>query len=101
MPRIELWVKTEYPKAKQRARILRKFMDESELGAVSDVKVDEVANKTEDMSAADLRRLVGDAQNVWAAGNGEETVEGALDEAVRQLRKMRDEVDQFMKTMYT
>jgi len=99
--RIELWVKTEYPKAKQRARILRKFMDESELGAVSDAKVDEVANKTEDMSAADLRRLVGDAQNVWAAGNGEETVEGALDEAVRQLRKMRDEVDQFMKTMYT
>ncbi|QDZ24160.1 AAA ATPase [Chloropicon primus] len=107
--RIELWLKLEYPMAKDRAKILTKYLSASEkcpaLGKVSKQKIDQIANRTEDFSAADLRRCVKDCQNILASshsqsGEEEQDPGKVLEKAVHDLRKMRDEVESFMKQMY-
>lgn len=123
--RIELWLKLEHPKAKQRAVILENLLRREsrsingakslpELADVDLKTIRKVANKTEDFSAADLRRLVKDTRNMLAyreakktsaksdeqGEEGEEGVGETLEKAVENLRRMRDEVESFMRQMY-
>ena len=82
-----------------------------DLKTISQKAINRLSDKTEDFSAADLRRLVSDAQNILAskkaaaeAGTLEAadvpSAADALEQAVEDLRKMRDEVESFMKQMY-
>jgi len=129
--RIELWLKTEYPKGKQRAKILKKLLKEQgqkvpDLLTISDRRINQIADRTEDFSPADLRRVIQDARNILASAketaavdkveeseemkeshnNDEkkkkklETPDEVLERACEDLRRMRDEVESFMKQMY-
>jgi len=129
--RIELWLKTEYPKGKQRAKILKKLLKEQgqkvpDLLTISDRRINQIADRTEDFSPADLRRVIQDARNILASAketaavdkveeseemkeshnNNEkkkkklETPDEVLERACEDLRRMRDEVESFMKQMY-
>ncbi len=114
-----------YPKGKQRAKILTKVLREEGGGPrglaalleISERRIRQIADRTEDFSPADLRRVVKDARNLIASKlrrreSESERAGGAesapmpvcpgdeLEEAVEQLRRMRDEVESFMKQMY-
>jgi len=124
--RIELWLKTEYPKGKQRLEILKKLIQEqaaqggNQLLDISERRLRQIADRTEDFSPADLRRVIKDCRNMLASqeakkrkldasqrtedeGNAEAQTPAAdevLEKAVEDLRKMRNEVEFFMKQMY-
>jgi len=106
--RIELWIKTERPGNKTRREMLKKILAE-EGGAlndspISETTVQELADRSEDWNAADLRRLVRDARNLlfYKQQKGEEfQTEKVLIEAHKDLRKMVEEVEYFQRQMYT
>mmetsp|Transcript_10465 Transcript_10465/g.28679 ORF Transcript_10465/g.28679 Transcript_10465/m.28679 type:complete len:519 (+) Transcript_10465:67-1623(+) len=106
--RIELWAKLEYPKGKQRSAILQKVLKEQgdHLPEIPVSRINQIADRTEDFSPADLRRVVKDARNIYASKKmktGDDKpikADEVLEEAVESLRRMRDEVESFMKQMY-
>ena len=105
--RIELWVKLEYPGNRKRLAILEKLCAEERLDAMRGITGKElkyVADRTEDFSPADLRRVVKDTTNALsyrkAKGKKDKQAGDLLETSVENLRRMRDEVESFMKQLY-
>ena len=105
--RIELWVKLEYPGNRKRLAILEKLCAEERLEAMRGITAKElkyVADRTEDFSPADLRRVVKDTTNALAyrkaKGKKDKKAGDLLETSVENLRRMRDEVESFMKQLY-
>ncbi len=105
--RIELWLKLERPKGRQRLEILRKLTGDSPAPEVRDIPLGDlrtVADRTEEFSPADLRRIVKDTVNALAfersKGRTPAPAGELLEQAAEDLRKMRDEVESFMKQLY-
>lgn len=113
--RIELWLKTKLPNARQKQRILEKYIREDpgalELlgknGAVPDVKA--AASSSDHFCCADLRRVVSDAKMLaaWDSKRAEtesniSILEGQayLEKAAAAVRKMQDEVNENTRGIY-
>lgn len=73
--RIELWLKLEKPRARDRKAMIQKYVDLAQNSVAAGapqllrepLELDEVSGVCEDFVPADLRRLVCDARNVAAA----------------------------------
>lgn len=128
--RIELWLKTEPPKAREREAILRRYVDNAQ--AVEDsraaelagplpregrcglsaaaapgallrepLNMDDIARTSEGFVAADLKRIVCDARNAAAADGARKAGGEYLREAASDLRSMKEEVEGVLSRMYT
>merc|ERR1719221_539407 len=99
--RIELWLKLEKPRARERKAMLQKYVDQAHTSAAhgalellrAPLSLDEVATICEDFVPADLRRLVSDARNVAAAEGGKKAGGEYLRGAASELREMKEEVE--------
>mmetsp|Transcript_30514 Transcript_30514/g.71233 ORF Transcript_30514/g.71233 Transcript_30514/m.71233 type:complete len:537 (-) Transcript_30514:144-1754(-) len=106
--RIELWLKTEKPKARERKAILQKYVDKAKAQTSPDapdllrspLELEEVSRLCEDFVPADLRRLVSDARNVAAADGAKKDGAHYLKEAASDLKAMKDDVDGIVGRMY-
>lgn len=109
--RIELWLKMEKPKPRERKAILQTYISKAQ-AAVSDsaasallrepLEIDEVSQACDDMVPADLRRLVSDARLAAAADGAKKSGGSYLKDAAMDLRRMKEEVDGILgRRMYT
>mmetsp|Transcript_26768 Transcript_26768/g.49175 ORF Transcript_26768/g.49175 Transcript_26768/m.49175 type:complete len:527 (-) Transcript_26768:254-1834(-) len=106
--RIELWLKTEKPKAKARKVILQKYLDKAQAQTSPDapqllrspLELDEVSRLCEDFVPADLRRLVSDARNAAAVDGAKKDGCHYLKEAASDLKAMKDDVEGIVGRMY-
>lgn len=115
--RIELWLKTKLPDPKQKREILNKYIVEdpsamellSANGALPDVRA--AAQASDHFCCADLRRIVNDAKVIaaWertaggtAKDDGIKIADGAkfLEQAATAVRRMQDEIQENMRSMY-
>lgn len=107
--RIELWLKTEKPKTRERKAMLQHYVDAACRSSGQGVdellraplQLEEVVVACEDFVPADLRRLVSDARNVAAAESAKRSGGEYLREAAEDLRAMKEEVDGIVGRMYT
>lgn len=107
--RIELWLKTEKPKPKERAAIIQQYIQKSRAAAADDapellaapLELNEVAQVCDNFVAADLRRLVSDARNAAMADEVKKSGGHYLREAASDLRAMKEEVDGLVGRMYS
>eukprot|EP00932_Pfiesteria_piscicida_P022641 SRR837773.9390.p2 GENE.SRR837773.9390~~SRR837773.9390.p2 ORF type:complete len:219 (+),score=106.84 SRR837773.9390:76-657(+) len=104
--RMELWLKTERPKTRDRRAMLQHYLDAAGRGAADELlraplQLDEVVVACEDFVPADLRRLVSDARNAAAAEGARRSGGEYLREAAEDLRAMKEEVEGIVGRMYT
>jgi len=109
--RIELWLKTKLPDARQKRNILKKYIQEDaaalELlgseGAVPDVGT--AVQMSDSFCCADLRRVVNDAktQAAWDRHTGKKMKAGALylEQAAKSVKDMQNEVEDNSTSVYT
>jgi len=106
--RIELWLKTETPKAKDRRAMLQHYVDaaarsQGEGGTEllrPPLGLEEVVRASEDFVPADIRRIVSDARNAAAADGAKKAGEAYLGDAAKDLRAMKDDVEGLIGRMY-
>lgn len=112
--RIELWLKTEKPKARERKAILQSYVEraqaiEAEAASSAELEspllreplaIEEASAACEGFVAADLRRLVSDARNIAAADGSKKCGGEYLHKAATELRAMKEEVEGALM-MYT
>merc|ERR1712032_386206 len=99
--RIELWLKLEKPKARDRKAMLEKYASQAQSSASPTapellrppLQLDEISTICEDFVPADLRRLVSDARNLAAADCTKKSGGEYLREAASDLREMKEEVE--------
>lgn len=107
--RIELWLKLEKPKARDRSAIIQKYVQQAQGSADpgapellrAPLNLDEVSTVCEDFVPADLRRLVSDARNVAAADGAKKPGGEYLKEAASQVKEMKVEVDGLAGRMFS
>jgi ATP-dependent 26S proteasome regulatory subunit len=107
--RIELWLKLEKPKRRDRSAIIQKYVEQAQSSVAEDapellrapLDLEEVSTACEDFVPADLRRLVSDARNVSAADGAKKPGGEYLKEAASQLKDMKVEVDGLSGRMFT
>eukprot|EP00239_Pterosperma_sp_CCMP1384_P011583 CAMPEP_0197865624 /NCGR_PEP_ID=MMETSP1438-20131217/43770_1 /TAXON_ID=1461541 /ORGANISM="Pterosperma sp., Strain CCMP1384" /LENGTH=590 /DNA_ID=CAMNT_0043484113 /DNA_START=72 /DNA_END=1844 /DNA_ORIENTATION=- len=130
--RVELWVKTERPDGKKRLAMLKELLKNSGSGSsgssegetaddgdekgsegealeVEDKVLIEVADRTEDWNASDIRRLVKDMRNLIVrqetlGSQSSETMKTngqLLMQAYKDMKKMIADVELFQRHMYT
>jgi len=107
--RIELWLKLEKPRARDRRAMIQKYVDSAQKSVASGapellrapLDLDEVSTVCEDFVPADLRRLVSDARNVAAADGSKKSGGEYLKQAASDLRDMKIEVDGIAGRMFT
>mmetsp|Transcript_49263 Transcript_49263/g.104824 ORF Transcript_49263/g.104824 Transcript_49263/m.104824 type:complete len:528 (+) Transcript_49263:135-1718(+) len=107
--RIELWLKTEKPKTRERKAMLQHYVNKAALHESDTVKhllreplnLDRITTMCEDFVPADLRRLVSDARNLSAAEGAEKSGGDYLEEAAMDLRSMKEDVEGLIGRMYT
>jgi ATP-dependent 26S proteasome regulatory subunit len=107
--RIELWLKLEKPKKRDRSAIIQKYVEQAQNTVApgapellrAPLQLDEVSTVCEDFVPADLRRLVSDARNVSAADGAKKTGGEYLKDAASDLRDMKVEVDGLAGRMFT
>lgn len=99
--RIELWLKTDKPKPRERKAILQQYIDKSQKAAAADAEellrqpldLEEVSSACDSFVAADLRRLVSDARNAAMADGLKQSGGHYLKEAASDLRAMKEDVE--------
>lgn len=107
--RIELWLKLEAPRSRDRKAMIQKYVDQAQGLAAQDAPellraplgLDEVANVCDGFVPADLRRLVSDARSIAAADSSKKAGGEYLRDAASELREMKEEVDGITKRMFT
>jgi len=107
--RIELWLKTEKPKTRERKAMLQHYVDKAQRAAAPDaaellrppLELEQVTVACEDFVPADLRRLVSDARNAAAADGAKKHGGEYLREAAAELRSMKEAVEGLVGRMYT
>lgn len=107
--RIELWLKTEKPRTRERKAMLHKFVEQGQTLASPDAPallreplgLDEVASACDEFVPADLRRLVSDARNAAAADVARKSGNEYLKEAASDLRAMKEDVEGLVGRMYS
>eukprot|EP00930_Biecheleria_cincta_P069302 TRINITY_DN57055_c0_g1_i1.p1 TRINITY_DN57055_c0_g1~~TRINITY_DN57055_c0_g1_i1.p1 ORF type:complete len:404 (+),score=88.48 TRINITY_DN57055_c0_g1_i1:414-1625(+) len=107
--RIELWLKLEKPRARDRKAMIQKYVDLAQKSVAAGapqllkapLELDEVSTLCEDFVPADLRRLVCDARNVAAADGAKKNGGEYLKEAASDLRDMKAEVDGIAGRMFS
>merc|ERR1719189_2508082 len=107
--RIELWLKLEKPRARERKAMLQKYVEQAQKSAVvgapdllrAPLDLDEVTTMCEGFVPADLRRLVSDARNIAAADAMKKSGGEYLKEAASDLREMKEEVDGIAGGMFS
>jgi len=106
--RIELWLKTEKPKTKERKAMLQHYVETANRSAGEGTTellrpplgLEEVVRACEDFVPADIRRIVSDARNAAAADGAKKSGESYLHEAAEDLRAMKDDVEGLIGRMY-
>lgn len=107
--RIELWLKTDKPRAQDRKAILQKYVEKGQALAAPDAQqllrpplaLDDLSTLCEDFVPADLRRLVSDARNAAAADSAKKSGGEYLKEAASDLRAMKQDVEGLVGRMYS
>merc|ERR1711988_160202 len=107
--RIELWLKLEKPRPKDRKAMIQKYVDSAKKSVAPDapellrapMDLDEVSATCDGFVPADLRRLVSDARNMAAADGIKKNGGKYLQEAASDLKKMKDEVDGISGMLYS
>lgn len=94
--RIELWLEMKLPNVAARASILQTHLQGFPL-QLSDEEVQGVAQQTEELTGADLRRIVTDAKNLYgydvARKNDLKILHFYVEEAIQLLRKHRKQLE--------
>merc|ERR1712157_220868 len=107
--RIELWLKTEKPKARERKAMLQHYVDSANQSVVGEgtaeilrapLGLEAVVRICDDFVPADIRRIVSDARNAAAADGAKKSGETYLREAADDLRAMKDDVEGLIGRMY-
>merc|ERR1719343_1889057 len=91
--RIELWLKTEKPKTRERKAMLQHYVDTANRSASNGaaellrapLELEEVTMSCEDFVPADMRRLVSDARNAAAADGAKKSGGAYLKQAAMEL----------------
>lgn len=99
--RIELWLKTEKPKPRERKAIIQKYLDKAQkeiaIGSPELLRdpldLDDIVTACDNFVPADLRRIVSDARNAAAADGMKKSGGVYLKEAASDLRDMKDDVE--------
>jgi len=107
--RIELWLKLEKPKPRERRTILMKYISEAQQAVAHDqpellrkpLELDEVSTACADFVPSDLRRIVADARCASAADGSKKHGGEYLKDAASDLRRMKEEVEGWTGGMYT
>jgi len=107
--RIELWLKLEKPKPRERKTILSKYISEAQQAVAHDqpellrspLDLDEVSTACADFVPSDLRRIVADARCASAADGSKRCGCEYLKDAASDLRRMKEEVEGWTGGMYT
>merc|ERR1712110_621223 len=107
--RIELWLKTDKPKPRERKAILQQYVDKSQKAAAVEapellrapLELEEVSSACDSFVAADLRRLVSDARNAAVADGAKQNGGHYLKEAASELRAMKEDVEGLLGRMYS
>lgn len=94
--RVELWLEMKLPHEKARAGMIHKLMEGFGLEITSD-QLNDIINKTDGLTGADLKRLVADARNLHgydlATEAATKTAFEYLIDALEQLKRFREQLD--------
>ncbi len=94
--RVELWLEMNLPDEAARAAIIRSYVDALPL-SLSEEEINRLAEKTDKLTGADLRRVVTDAKNLYGYDIAQEKKPESFffyfDEAIEQLFKHREQLE--------